>query len=200
MTLFGSPRVSYVGYPLKRLVDVVGAGTALVILVPIFLPISIAIKLGSKGPILFRQERLGLKEAPFEILKFRSMRVDAVSTGPAYTVPGDPRVTGIGRILRKTSLDELPQLINVLRGEMSLFGPRPYVGFELENWTAEERRLRVSVRPGLSGLAQTSGRSDLLGRSRIECDLRYVQECSFRLDCVLAFRTLLAVLTTRGTN
>ena len=200
MALFGNRRVSYVGYPLKRLVDVVVAGAALVVLAPIFVPIAIAIKLSSKGPIFFRQRRLGLNERPFEILKFRSMRVDAASTGPAYTMAGDPRVTGIGSILRKTSLDELPQLINVLVGDMSLLGPRPYVGFELERWSDEERRLRASVRPGMSGLAQISGRSNLLTDGRIECDLKYVSNCSLSMDIVLAMRTVLIVVCSRGAN
>ena len=200
MALFGLRRVSYVGYPAKRLVDVVGAGTALLIFAPVFLLISVAIKLGSTGPIFFRQQRLGLSERPFEILKFRSMRTDASSTGPAYTVPGDPRVTGIGRILRKTSLDELPQLINVLRGDMSLFGPRPYVGFELEDWSEDERRRRALVRPGISGLAQISGRSNLPTEGRIQCDLKYVRDCSLSLDIVLALRTVFVVVCSRGTN
>lgn len=201
MALFGSRlRLKYIGYPLKRTIDIAFGVASLVFLSPLFLLIGCAVRLSSPGPILFKQQRLGLGERPFQILKFRTMRVDAQQTGPAYTTAGDPRVTAVGRLLRKTSLDEIPQAWNVLRGDMSIFGPRPYVGFELEHWSAEQRATRARVRPGISGLSQTSGRSELEGDKRIECDLTYVRECSAMLDCVLAFRTLIAVLKHEGTN
>ena len=201
MALFGVRRHhAYLGHSLKRLVDLVGASAALFVLLPVFVPIAIAIKLGSRGPVFFRQQRLGLHERPFEILKFRSMRADASSTGPAFTAPGDTRVTKVGSLLRRTSLDELPQLVNVLCGDMSLIGPRPYVGFELEGWSSKERRLRASLRPGISGLSQTNGRSLLTADAIRKLDLKYVSNCSVSLDVSILLQTILSVLARRGTN
>lgn len=200
MALFRTRGTVHVGYPLKRFIDVFFASGALVVLVPVFALIALAIKLNSNGPVFFRQRRLGLNEYPFEILKFRSMRPDASSCGPAYTQECDPRITWIGGILRKTSLDELPQLINVVRGEMSLFGPRPFVGFELENWTDNQRAIRSAVRPGISGLAQTRGRSELTEEAQREYDLCYVAGCNLSMDLWLAVCTAKSVLTGGGTN
>ena len=201
MALFGGQRrIPCVSYPLKRLVDVVGSSIALVLLAPAFVLIAIAVKLDSKGPILFRQQRLGLGEHPFTILKFRSMRVDAARLGPAFTEGDDPRITRVGRVLRKTSLDELPQMLNVLRGEMSLIGPRPFAGFELQIASDEQRASRASVRPGISGLAQTSGRSSLTPEQTLELDLEYAAQCGLIFDFALLCRTVIAASRLRQIN
>jgi lipopolysaccharide/colanic/teichoic acid biosynthesis glycosyltransferase len=188
------------GYPAKRLLDLASAALLLMTLSPLFVLIAVAVKLTSRGPVFYRQRRLGLHERPFTIFKFRSMRADADRTGPQFTTSNDSRITLLGNVLRKTSLDELPQLFNVLRGEMSLLGPRPYAGFELNSWSAEERALRASVRPGMSGLSQVEGRSLLTEDQTRQHDLDYVRRCSFSLDCSIVLRTLKVLVTSRGTN
>lgn len=133
---------------MKRLLDVAIAGVALVLLAPLCLVLAVAVRVSSPGPVLFRQERVGRNDEPFEILKFRSMKVSA--GGPAVTVGGDDRITRVGAFLRDHKLDELPQLWNVLTGDMSLVGPRPEVREYVDMWTAEERRVILSVRPGIT--------------------------------------------------
>lgn len=133
---------------MKRLLDVTIAGVALVLLAPLCLVLAVAVRVSSPGPVLFRQERVGRNDEPFEILKFRSMKVSA--GGPAVTVGGDDRITRVGAFLRDHKLDELPQLWNVLTGDMSLVGPRPEVREYVDMWTAEERRVILSVRPGIT--------------------------------------------------
>ena len=187
-------------YLLKRPVDLLLSGLALVLFSPVFLLIAFLIKVTSPGPVFFRQKRLGVNEAPFEILKFRSMCSDSEKTGPQFTSANDSRITGIGKLIRKTSLDELPQLINIFRGEMSLIGPRPYVGFELADTAQTDRQKRASVRPGVSGLAQISGRSRLTQDAVIEFDLEYVEHCSLRLDWQILLQTISKVVSCEGTN
>lgn len=188
------------GYFLKRPFDILLSGLALMILSPVFLVIALIIKKTSPGPVFFRQERLGVKEKPFMILKFRSMRSDSEATGPQFTTKNDLRITKIGKLIRKTSLDELPQLINIFRGEMSLIGPRPYVGFELADATKVDRQKRASIRPGISGLSQVSGRSQLSQEAVISLDLNYVEKSSLRLDLHIILKTIQKVLTCEGTN
>ncbi len=188
------------GYFWKRPCDLLISGLALVALSPVLLAISLLIKLTSPGPVFFRQQRLGLHEQPFSIFKFRSMRVGSDKTGAQFTSANDNRITGIGKLIRKTSLDELPQLINIFRGEMSLIGPRPYIGFELEQATPEERRQRASVRPGVSGLAQVSGRSQLTQQAVIDFDLQYVEQCSLKFDFHILLQTIRKVIRCEGTN
>lgn len=194
------PSDGAVGYRGKRLLDLAVAVPLLVVLTVPLIAIALAVRLTSWGPALFRQRRLSLGERPFTILKFRTMRVDAPSAGPAFTRDGDPRITRLGRLLRKTSLDELPQLLNVVAGQMSLVGPRPYIGFELERATPSDRAARASVRPGITGLAQVSGRSNLSAGESLALDRQYVRECGFALDCRIVFRTVRAILGRRGTN
>ena len=188
------------GYRLKRALDMLAAVVAMVLLSPLLLLVAVAVWSTSKGSVLFRQRRLGIHEHPFSILKFRTMRVDAIEVGPAFTSSGDPRITPVGKLLRMTSLDELPQLFNVLLGDMSLIGPRPYVGFELDDCTTTQRAQRSSVRPGISGLAQVSGRSSGSQAESIRYDLDYTERCSLALDLRLALRTALAVLLRQGAN
>lgn len=191
---------SSTGYFWKRPCDLLLSSLALVALAPVFLVISLLIKLTSPGPVFFLQKRLGLHEQPFTIYKFRSMRTGSDQSGARFTSDNDSRITGIGKLIRKTSLDELPQLINILRGEMSLIGPRPYIGFELENATPAERRKRASVRPGVSGLAQVSGRSRLAQQTIIDFDLQYVEQCSLKFDCQILLQTIQKVIRCEGTN
>ncbi|WP_298862732.1 sugar transferase [uncultured Gimesia sp.] len=188
------------GYLLKRPIDFILSGLALVVLFPVFLTMALIIKLTSPGAVFFRQERLGVGEKPFMILKFRSMRSDSESTGPQFTSTNDSRITGIGKFIRKTSLDEIPQLINIFRGEMSLIGPRPYVGFELADVSQASRQQRASIRPGVSGLAQVSGRSQLSQSAVIEYDLDYVEKCSLMLDLRIVLKTIQKVISCDGTN
>ncbi|WP_339733415.1 sugar transferase [uncultured Gimesia sp.] len=187
------------GYVLKRPIDLVVSGLGLIVLTPLFLGIALLIKLTSTGPVFFRQQRIGLEGKLFQILKFRSMKTGS-ETGSRFTKTNDSRVTGIGKLLRKTSLDELPQLINIFRGEMSLIGPRPYVGFELAEASAETRRKRASVLPGVSGLSQVSGRSSLAQSTILEYDVEYVEKCSLKYDLGILYKTVQKVITCEDTN
>ncbi|OQP87043.1 exopolysaccharide biosynthesis protein [Rhizobium rhizosphaerae] len=186
---------------IKRLIDITVSLLALVFLAPVLLLVALAIKLESRGPVLFRQMRTGLNEVPFEILKFRSMYTDrGDSTGVMQTVDGDPRVTRVGRFLRKTNLDELPQLINVLIGDMSLVGPRPHVPDMLAagrvySDLVQGYEYRHLMRPGLTGLAQARGlRGPTVQRwkaiRRIVCDVEYVRRFSLMLDLKIVLRTI----------
>lgn len=192
----------------KRSVDVLGAGLLLLALAPLLAAIALAVRLGSRGPAIFRQERIGIDGHPFTVLKFRTMRQGAEAetvflrrrhptTGPLFKLVDDPRVTGVGRHLRRHSLDELPQLVNVLRGEMSLVGPRPALPEEVAGYADRVRR-RLAVRPGLTGLWQVSGRSDLSWEESVDLDLRYVDEASATMDLRILALTVPAVLFGRG--
>ena len=182
---------------LKRVLDCAIAVPVLAVAaIPMGL-IALAVKLDSTGPVLFRQQRLGKDGRTFEMLKFRSMCVNAEHTGSGvYSEKGDSRVTKVGRILRATSLDELPQLINILRGDMALIGPRPpltYHPWPLEEYTAEQRRM-FEVRPGITGWAQINGRKGVEWHKRIELNVWYVDHVSFPLDCKIFFMTIFKVL------
>jgi lipopolysaccharide/colanic/teichoic acid biosynthesis glycosyltransferase len=148
---------------------------------------AVAVRLSGPGPILFRQERIGLDGEPFVPFKFRTM-ID----GPNPLFPDDSRITPVGRILRRTSLDELPQLLNVLRGEMSVVGPRPALRYQVDRYDARQRG-RLAVRPGMTGLAQVNGRNALLWAERIEWDLAYIERMSPRLDLRIIARTVAVV-------
>ena len=194
---------------LKRALDLVGAGMLLALSAPLFIVIAVCIRLDSPGPVLFRQTRRGLNKRPFQMLKFRSMRVDAEQMlaelehlnqagGPSFKLRHDPRVTRVGKLLRRTSLDELPQLINVLKGEMSLVGPRPLFSLEFDRIDAAWIKRRYSVKPGLTGLWQVCGRSELPFDRRIQLDLDYIDTWSLRLDLRILARTVPAVLLGKG--
>ncbi len=181
----------------KRVLDVVISICGLVITSFPMVLTAILIKLNSSGPILYRQKRLGKGGKEFEMLKFRSMYIDSEFTGSGvYSDDNDPRVTKVGRIIRKTSIDELPQLINILRGDMSLIGPRPpltYHPWPIEQYTAEQRRM-FEVRPGITGWAQINGRKDVEWHKRIEMNVWYVDNVSFLLDAKILFITILKVI------
>lgn len=193
---------------LKAALDRLGSLLLLFLIGPLFLAVALAIKLDSEGPVLFRQRRVGKTGEQFWMLKFRSMVVDAEQRrtgldavneagGPLFKMRRDPRVTRVGAVLRRYSLDELPQLINVLRGDMSLVGPRPPLPAEVEQYGFDARR-RLLVRPGLTGLWQVSGRSDLSWEETVQLDLRYVENWSLAMDVVIVWKTAGAVLGGRG--
>lgn len=200
----------------KRTLDL-GAGVlALTLLAPLMLAAALAVRLSSPGPVLFRQTRIGLGERPFTMLKFRTMYVDAdhsaqnalnlselrgeaVAEGGLYRLAVDPRITPVGRVLRRYSIDELPQLFNLLRGEMSLVGPRPALPWEVELFTPEQRRRHASL-PGLTGLWQVSGRNRLSMQQMLDLDLAYVEHCTLSQDIAILIRTPVAVLLDRATR
>jgi lipopolysaccharide/colanic/teichoic acid biosynthesis glycosyltransferase len=213
------PGVERVDRAAKRAVDVSLAGLLLFVLSPVMLAVALLIRLTSPGPAFFRQVRVGYWQSPFVMLKFRTMHqgiddtihrsyVTAMLAGQAtptdaergiYKLTRDPRVTSIGRFLRKTSLDELPQLINVLHGEMSLVGPRPVLPWEgklFEPWD----RVRFAVRPGITGLWQVTGRNALTMQQALELDVEYALHRTIVLDLVILVRTIPSVLFSRGAS
>jgi exopolysaccharide biosynthesis polyprenyl glycosylphosphotransferase len=202
------PNLSGPGRLVKAVMDRLSALTLLVLLTPVLAGIALAVRLTSPGPVLFRQVRVGKDGREFVMYKFRSMYADAPARlaevrklndydDVLFKVRNDPRVTRVGRWLRRFSLDELPQLINVLRGQMSLVGPRPPLPEEVAAYPADMRR-RLAVRPGLTGLWQVSGRSDLPFEEAVKLDIRYVENWSFTLDLVILLRTLAAVYRASG--
>jgi lipopolysaccharide/colanic/teichoic acid biosynthesis glycosyltransferase len=193
----------------KRGVDIAVAGSALLALAPLFLVVAVLIKRYDGGPVLFWQKRVGRWGREFAFPKFRSMRVDAEAlksallaqndhgNGVTFKMKRDPRVTPVGRVIRKLSIDELPQLWCVLKGEMSLVGPRPPVPREVAAYTLSDRR-RLDVTPGLTCIWQVSGRGDIPFDRQVELDVQYIQSKSLWLDLVLILKTIPAVLTGRG--
>jgi lipopolysaccharide/colanic/teichoic acid biosynthesis glycosyltransferase len=208
------------GYAGKRALDVLGAMVALVLLSPVMLVVALVIKLTSPGAVIFRQTRVGQGGAPFAMYKFRSMRTDVDdrahrefvaslidgklppsgngTTAGQFKMKADPRITAIGRLIRKTSIDELPQFYNVLIGDMSLVGPRPPVPYEAEKYKAWHRRRVSEMKPGLTGIWQVEGRSRVSFDDMVRMDLRYLQHCSLRFDLAVLLRTVAVVLTCEG--
>lgn len=182
----------------KRFFDILVSFIALVCCSPIFLIVAIAIKLESKGPAIFKQTRLGRFGKPFQIYKFRSMCIGAEKQGSGqYSFKNDPRVTKVGRFIRATSIDELPQLVNILRGEMSLIGFRPpltYHPWPYEAYTQEQKRM-FELRPGVTGWAQIHGRKEVMWDDRIKMNIYYVENVSFMLDVRIFFTTIWKVLS-----
>lgn len=218
----------------KRLLDILGAATLLILLTPVLALITLAIVLESRGPVIFKQERLGGRRVkshdgwqwrlvPFTFYKFRTMTQDATTNlhreyiagyikgdedamaeaaqeakdENSYKLVHDPRVTRVGRVLRKLSLDELPQLMNVIKGEMSLVGPRPPIPYEVEMYSEEHFR-RFAAIPGITGLWQVSGRAEIGFDDMVRIDVDYIQRCSFWLDLKILLLTIPAVLSRRG--
>jgi undecaprenyl phosphate N,N'-diacetylbacillosamine 1-phosphate transferase len=182
---------------MKRILDVGIAVIGLVLLGVPFLVVALLIKMDSRGPVFFRQERIGKGGRSFCVWKFRTMIVGAINKGLGVTVARyDDRITRIGRILRNLGLDELPQLINVLTGEMSLVGPRPTLAYQVDQYNDFQRR-RLEARPGITSVAVVSGRNSLSWNQRIELDVWYVDHQSFVLDLKILFRTVWCVLVTR---
>ena len=182
------------GDALNRAADVAVAGTALLVATPVLGLAALAVKLRDRGPALYRQTRVGKDGADFELLKLRTMVVGAETRGAGLAVnEGDPRITGVGRMLRRLSLDELPQLWNVVRGDMSVIGPRPTLRYQVERYTPRQRR-RLEVKPGITGWAQVHGRAALPWEERIELDVWYVEHRSPWLDLKILAKTPLALV------
>jgi lipopolysaccharide/colanic/teichoic acid biosynthesis glycosyltransferase len=180
----------------KRLFDLVLASITLLVLAPLLALIGLLIKVTSQGPVFYVQERIGKNGEPFPFVKFRTMRVGAEREGAGILcVKDDPRVTAVGRLLRRTSVDELPQLLNVLRGDMSVVGPRPGLAYQAAKYRPAQRG-RLSVLPGITGWAQVNGRNSITWEKRIERDLEYVDRMSFLMDVRILLRTLPAMLAT----
>ena len=183
---------------LRRAFDLAVAGAGLVVLGPVLLAAIVAIRLESPGSAIYRQRRVGRDGEPFDILKLRTMVTGAEHIGRGLAVSeGDTRITRVGRLLRRTSLDELPNLINVLRGEMSIVGPRPTVPVQVDRYT-ERQRGRLTVKPGITGWAQIHGRTELHWDERIELDLWYIAHRSWRLDALIIWRSARMVLGGHG--
>lgn len=209
LVLDGAPTRDYGYRVLKRAMDCIGAGVGLLLLSPLFAVIAILIKLESAGPVLFSQTRIGKDGEEFRCWKFRSMFRDAeqrkqelmqqneMAGGVTFKMKHDPRVTRVGRFIRKASIDELPQLWNVFNGDMSLVGPRPPVPQEVAQYSAHERQ-RLAVKPGITCIWQVSGRSDIPFNEQVLMDIEYIRSRSFWLDISLLLRTIPAVLLARG--
>lgn len=179
----------------KRFLDIFFATLIFIVSLPFLLIIAIAVKIDSKGPVIFKQKRLGRNGKEFNIYKFRTMVVGAEATG-VYSDNRDPRITRVGNILRKTSLDEIPQVINILKGDMSFVGPRPpltYHPWPLEEYTEEQRRM-FNMRPGITGWAQVHGRKTVEWHKRIELNVWYTENVSFMLDVKIIIKTVFKVL------
>lgn len=181
---------------IKRLLDIMFSFIGIVVTSPVLAIVALAVKLDSKGPVIFKQERLGKDGKVFLIYKFRSMCVGAEKMGSGqYSFKGDSRITRVGKIIRATSLDELPQFFNIIKGDMSFIGPRPtltYHPWKLEEYTDFQRR-RFEVRPGITGLAQVNGRKKIDWVDRIKYDVEYVDNMSLALDCKILFKTVVNV-------
>jgi len=181
----------------KRILDIALSLSALIILFPVFLFIIIMIKISSKGPAIFKQQRAGINGNPFIFYKFRTMRYNVDPFGPSPKSGNDPRLIKIGRILREFSLDELPQLFNILKGDMSVVGPRPLYLSQIPEWNKRQRK-RLLVKPGLTGLAQISGRGELTREEKLELDVKYVETAGFLSDVKIILATIAFVFSRKG--
>ena len=185
---------------IKRLLDITVSALACVFLLPLFIFLAVCIRVESAGSPVFTQLRVGCDCRPFTIFKFRSMVKDAPSRGEAFTLANDPRITRFGRFIRATSLDELPQLWNVLLGDMSLIGPRPELEAQASHYQPADWELRHRVRPGITGLAQVNGRSATTPEARLANDLAYAAAPTLRMDISIVLKTFSVVLRKVGTN
>jgi undecaprenyl phosphate N,N'-diacetylbacillosamine 1-phosphate transferase len=181
----------------KRVLDIFIAVLALVVLFPILTAIGLIIKLSSKGPAIFKQERAGKNGKPFVFYKFRTMKLDVDPYGPSPKTGEDPRLIKTGKFLREHSLDELPQLFNVLKGEMSIVGPRPLYISQISEWS-ERQKKRLLVRPGITGLAQIHGRAELTREEKLEFDVKYVETAGFLVDIKIMLATIAHVFRRKS--
>lgn len=181
----------------KRMLDILVAGVLLAVLSPLLLAIALAVRWTSKGPALFTQQRAGKDGRPFTLYKFRTMKPDTEPFGPSPRSGEDPRLTAVGRWLRERSLDELPQVVNILRGDMSLVGPRPLYVSQMAEWNERQKR-RLAVRPGLTGLAQISGRGALTREEKLELDVQYVERAGLWLDARILVATAIPMFRCSG--
>ena len=181
----------------KRVLDIFIAVLAFVVLFPILTAIGLIIKLSSKGPAIFKQERAGKNGKPFVFYKFRTMKLDVDPYGPSPKTGEDPRLIKTGKFLREHSLDELPQLFNVLKGEMSIVGPRPLYISQISEWS-ERQKKRLLVRPGITGLAQIHGRAELTREEKLEFDVKYVETAGFLVDIKIMLATIAHVFRRKS--
>jgi lipopolysaccharide/colanic/teichoic acid biosynthesis glycosyltransferase len=184
-------------FVLKDIIDLAGAFFFLLLLLPLFVVIAVLIKAESRGPVFYKASRIGKDEQYFLMYKFRTMIHDADKIGPALTEQGDSRITKVGKVLRRSSLDELPQLINVIKGEMSFIGPRPEIPEIIKTYSDEQKKA-LRVKPGLTGLSQVNGRDDLPLNRKLEYEISYVENHSFLLDLKILLKTIPALLNGRG--
>ena len=182
---------------MKRFFDIVLTLPVLIILSPVFAVIIIVIKISSKGPAVFKQERAGKDGRPFVFYKFRTMKINVDPFGPSPKSSEDPRLTKVGRFLREYSLDELPQLFNVLKGDMGIVGPRPLYILQMDEWN-ERQKKRLLVKPGLTGLAQIQGRGELRREEKLELDVKYVETAGFLADIKIVLATIAQVFGRKG--
>jgi len=183
---------------MKRLLDLIASCAGLVMLSPLFFVVAAAIKLDNPGPVFFRQARAGKDGRTFRVYKFRTMVVDAEQKGAGVFIEkDDPRITRVGKFLRSLSIDELPQLINIMKGEMSLVGPRPTLPYQVDNYNERQRR-RLLVLPGITGWAQVNGRNELTWTERVELDIWYVDNRNFWLDLKILLKTCSVVFNRTG--
>jgi len=182
---------------IKRLTDIILSILILIISFPILIISAIAIKLDSEGPVFFIQERTGLNGNPFMMIKFRGMVADALEIGPQLTQENDPRITLVGKILRRTSIDEIPQVINVLKGEMSLIGPRPEITSITSKFTDDQRKV-FDYKPGITGYSQINGRQRLSPEKRVIMEVEYYSKANFNSDFGIALSTLKVVINNEG--
>jgi exopolysaccharide biosynthesis polyprenyl glycosylphosphotransferase len=214
--LTDSPGTAKPDYFLKRSIDILGALIALILLAPLMLVVALVIRLTSPGPVIFKQTRLGKDGVAFDFYKFRSMFVnrddlihqkfvaELIKNGhenagsTKFKMDADPRITAIGRFIRRTSIDELPQLFNVLKGDMSLVGPRPPIPYETKNYQAWHLRRILTVKPGITGLWQVTGRSRVSFNEMVRMDIRYIRECSLMVDLKILLKTVRVVLRGEG--
>ncbi len=181
----------------KRILDLTASLLALILAAPLLLLLIVLIRIDSKGPAIFKQERAGKNGKPFVFYKFRTMKTDANPFGPSPKSDKDSRLTRIGRLLREYSLDELPQLVNILTGRMSLVGPRPLYVSQIAEWNDRQTK-RLLVKPGLTGLAQISGRGELTREQKLDLDVEYVETAGFWLDCKIILATIGHVFMRRN--
>lgn len=189
--------MSYFKILIKRGLDIIISLSTLIIFWPILVFIAIAIKVSSKGPAVFKQQRAGKNGNSFIFYKFRTMKVDVDSFGPSPKSDKDSRLTKAGKILREHSLDELPQLFNILKGDMSVVGPRPLYLSQIPEWS-ERQKKRLLVKPGLTGLAQISGRGEITREEKLELDVKYVETVSFSADVRIVLATIAYVFSRKG--
>lgn len=182
---------------LKRFTDILFSIIVLLLSLPLFLIAMIAIKLDSKGPVFFIHERTGYKGKPFKMIKFRGMIDNALAYGPELTQENDPRITRVGKILRRTSFDEVPQFINVLKGEMSIIGPRPEIISITNNYNEYQRKV-FDYKPGITGISQINGRQKLTPQQRTKMEIEYYEKENFWSDLKILFKTISVVLTNEG--
>ena len=182
---------------IKRCTDIILSIVLLIISTPIIIIVAIVIKLDSKGPVFFVQDRTGLNGKPFKMVKFRGMVNNALEIGPELTQRGDPRITRVGKILRRTSIDEIPQFINVLKGEMSLIGPRPEILSITEKFNNEQKEV-FSFKPGITGYSQVNGRQMLSPVERVNMEVDYYRKANFWSDLLIATSTFKVIVSNKG--